>query len=375
MDMLKNTKRIAFFLPGLYGGGAERVMINLAVGLMKDGCDIDFVLAQSEGPFLSEVPPSMRLIKLNPRRLGMFRTLSSLPALIRYLRLERPDALLSALHANYIALWAKRLSGVPLRLVISEHNTFSKNLENFSNWNRRMMVYLTFKFYPWADEIVAVSSGVADDLSSVSGVPRDRIKVIYNPIITPELKQKVKEPLDVHLQFDSAESPVIISIGRLVAQKDFSTLIKAFAQVRRSRQARLIILGEGVERGNLEALIRHLDLEKDVFLPGFVLNPYSLLSRAALFVLPSIYEGLPTVLVEALFCGIPIIATDCPYGPLEILQGGRFGRLIPVKNVNLMAQSIEAGLNGEIPRPPLESWQPFTEDTIVKQYREVLLGI
>ena len=372
--MNKSQKRIAILLPALYGGGAERVILNLAIGLAGQGYATDLVLAQVEGPYLGEVPGSVRLEELNPRHLRALRTVGSLPSLVRYLRHERPDALLTALHANIVALWARRLAGIPQRVVISEHNTLSRQIQQLPGWYSRLMLRLVRCFYPWANAIVAVSEGVANDLAQVTGMPRNRIQVIYNPVVTPEFRKKVQEPL-TYPWFETGEPPVILGVGRLAPSKDFPTLIQAFARVRTICPARLLILGEGEERAELEALVRQLDLGQDVRLPGFIPNPYPYMARAKLFVLSSRWEGLPTVLVEALYCGAPIIATDCPSGPREILRGGQYGQLVPVGDVASLAQAIETSLDGATIRPPCESWQPFELETAVKEYIKVLLGI
>ncbi len=372
--MSNTNKSLALFLPGLYEGGAERIMLNLAAGLAVHGYAVDLVLAQSEGPYVEQIPKSVRVVELNVRHRSSFRTFSSLPALLRYLRHERPHALLSALNANFVALWARRIAGIPLRLVISEHNTFSLQNQQFPQVYRGLMLQLVRYCYPWADGIVAVSGGVADDLAQVSRIDRDRIQVIYNPIVTPELETKTRDVLK-HPWFDPSQPPVVLAVGRLTDQKDFSTLIQAFARVRRTRKARLLILGEGEERPKLEALVRQFALEEDVQLPGFVTNPYPYMARAALFALSSKWEGLPTVLVEALYCGVPVISTDCPSGPFEILRDGQYGQLVQVGNVASMARAMERMLDHTTPSPPRESWQPFELETAIDQYMRLLLGI
>ena len=369
--MTETRNRVAIFLPALQGGGAERIMLNLAGGLAGRGYDLDLVLAQAEGPYLAEVPGLVRLVELNARHRRARRTLASFPALVRYLRRERPAALLTALHANVIAVWAKRLAGVPTRVVIGEHNTFSLAYQQLPALRGWLTLRLVRSFYPWADEIVAVSRGVADDLAQVTGIPRQRIRVVYNPVVMPELRTKAQAPLD-HSWFEPGQPPVVLAVGRLAAQKDFPTLIRAFAQVRRTRPARLLILGEGEERPVLEALARELGLEQCVSLPGFVGNPYVYMAHAAVFVLSSRWEGLPTVLVEALYCGAPVVATDCPSGPREILADGLYGRLVPVGDAAALAEAIGATLVGRKPCPPRESWLPFELETVVNQYANVL---
>jgi glycosyltransferase involved in cell wall biosynthesis len=367
-------KKLAVFLPGLYGGGAERIMLNLAHGIAERGYAIDLVLAQAEGSYLDQVPESVRLVKLKDRHLKAFRTLASLPALVHYLNLEQPVALISALnHANITALWAQRLARTQQPVVITEHNTFSQHFRDISIRYSWPTFRLVKRFYPWADGIIAVSDGVAEDLAQVVGISRDQIKVIYNPIVTPELQDKAQKPID-HPWFEPGQPPVVLSVGRLTAQKDYSTLIQAFAQVRHNKQLRLLILGEGEERPALEALVRELALEQYVSLPGFVPNPYPYMAQAALFVLSSRWEGLPTVLVEALSCNTPVIATDCPSGPREILRDGQYGRLVPVGDVVSLAQAMEAALDGKTPQPSQESWLPFELMTVVNQYLDILLG-
>ena len=366
-------KHIAIFLPALWGGGAERVMLDLGAGLAEKGNQVDLVLAQAEGPYLGEIPASVRMVELRARHRTGLRTLASLPALVRYLRRECPDVLLTGLHANIVALWARRVAGFPRRVVITEHNTFSLQNQLLPAWYGRLMIQLVRWFYPWADDIIAVSKGAADDLAKVARIPRRRIQVIYNPIITPRLRAKIKENLE-HSWFEPGGPPVVLAIGRLTAQKDFGTLIHAFARIRRTRPARLLILGEGEKRPELEALVRHLNLEPDVSMPGFVPNPYPFMAKASLFVLSSRWEGLPTVLVEALYCSTPIVATDCPSGPREILREGRYGRLVPVGDVATLAQSIEAILDGTDARPPRESVKAFEVETAVNQYMSILWG-
>ena len=351
----------------MIGAGAQRVMLNLIQGLSRRELLVDLVVARAKGQYLAQVPESVRVIDLNANRV-----LVSLFSLISYLRCERPLAMLSALHyVNIIALWARRIAGVNTRLVVSEHNTLSRSLQHTRDGRGRFLPCLIKRFYPWANRIIAVSEGVADDLTQLTQIPRDCIKVIYNPVITPDVQKKAKDVIE-EPWFDPNLPPVIIAVGRLDVQKDFQNLIKAFAQVRQMRPVRLMILGEGPERSTLDNLIRELGVEQDVILRGFVENPYAYMTYASLFVLSSKFEGLPTVLIEALYCGAPVIATDCPSGPREILDSGRYGRLVPINNSFALAQAILEGLDGRIPLASPKCWQPFLMDTVVDQYIEVL---
>lgn len=368
--MTINVKpKLAIFLPSLSGGGAERAMLNLAHGLAEYGCAVDLVLAQAKGPYLSDVHDSIRIVDLKA-----LRVMTSLPALARYLRREQPKALVSSLDfASIVALWARRLAGIPIRVLINEQNTISISARKSVRRRERIVPRLAKHFYPWADYVTGNSQGVADDLSQVIGLPRERIKVLYNPVVTPELQKKARVPLN-HPWFEDGQSPVVLAVGRLTKQKDFPTLIRAFAQARQARPARLLILGEGADRPALEALVNQLGLNDDVAMPGFVENPYPYMRRASLYVLPSRWEGLPTVLIEALYCGPPVIATDCPSGPREILADGQHGLLVPVGDVKALAQAIESGLAGKSPLPTNKSWHPYSLDVVVDQYISLLLN-
>lgn len=355
--------KLAIFLPSLAGGGAERAMLNLAHGFAERSMKVDLVLARAQGPYLSQVNDSVRIVDLKA-----FRVLASLPNLMRYLRDERPSALISALdYANVVALWARRLVDVPMQVLVNEQNTISRSATSSARRRQRLVPHLVRMFYPWADHIVGNSHGVADDLSQVTRLPQDRIKILYNPVITTELREKAQERPD-HPWFRAGEPPVILAVGRLTKQKDFPTLIRAFAQVHPARSARLLILGEGPDRSELERLVSDLGLKDHVGLPGFVSNPYAYMSRAALYVLSSRWEGLPTVLIEALFCGPSIIATDCPSGPREILESGKHGSLVPVGDVTALANAISEGLAGRIPPPTPSSWHPYSSEAVVDQY-------
>lgn len=359
-------KRIAFYMPSLAGGGAQRVFLHLARGFAERGYEVHLVLARAQGPYLPQVPPSVRMIDL-----GASRVLASLPGLVRYLRDEQPYALLSALdHANAVAVCARKVARVPTRVIVTVHSTPSQVVANARTLRMRLMPLWTRFFYRWADRVVAVSQGVAHELVHYVGVSPEKVKVIYNPIVTPELFEKAEEPLD-HPWFRDSEPPVILGVGRLTKPKDFPTLIRAFALVRQQRPVRLMILGEGEERPELERLIRELGLEEDVALPGFVQNPYPYMKRAAVFVLSSRWEGLPTVLVEAMAIGTPVVATDCPSGPREILQDRQWGCLAPVGDSASLAECILYTLNHprRVPETILER---FLLQAVLEEYHSLV---
>lgn len=364
------TLKISLFLPSLRGGGAERVMVNLAREFAEQGLEVDLVLARVEGPYLSQVAPGVRVVDLHASRV-----LASLPGLACYLRRERPHVLFSALdHANIVAVMARRLAGVPTRVVVSIHNIASVASRTSTHLRARFLPYLASKFYPGADAIVAVSRGVAEDLVRISGIPLECIKVIYNPIVTMELVTRAQEPVE-HPWFAPGELPVILGVGRLTKLKDFPTLIQAFAQVRADHPARLMILGEGEDRHKLETLIQQLGLEREVALPGFADNPYAYMARSAVFVLSSACEGLGNVLIEAMACGCPVVSTDCPSGPAEILENGKYGPLIPVGDVEQMARTIQMVLDSPADREGLRvRAAAFSLKSSCEQYLRLLAG-
>jgi len=303
-------------------------------------------------------------------------TVRCLPALVRYLREERPAVLLSAEpDLNLVALWARRLAGISVHTVISERIHLSTHLRDGAKrrkWRWRFIVPLLRRTYPNADHIIAVSHGVADDLRTLVRLPPELVTTVYNPVVDSELAKKADAPID-HAWFKPGAPPVIIAVGRLTEQKDFSTLLQAFAQVRAQRQARLLLLGEGEMRPKLEARARELGVDRDVSLPGFRSNPFAYMARAAVFVLSSAYEGLPGVLIQALACGCPVVSTDCPSGPAEILENGQYGRLVPVGDPAAMAQAILSTLEAPPDRGLLQKRASlFSVDRAVEQYLEVL---
>lgn len=360
-------RHIAFFMPSFAGGGAERSMVRLANAFVERGIQVDMIVVKADGPLRNEL-----LEKCNIVDLRASRTLASLPKLARYLRKERPQALISAMdHANLVAIWAKRLAHVPCRMIVTVRNDLSA-----SGQGKKGKIYAVTRLigttYRRADAVVAVSHGAADGLAKVTGFPRERINVIYNPVVSGELYTKSRKPLD-HPWFAKNAPPVMLGVGRLVPQKDFVTLIRAFALVHARRPARLMILGEGLERAALEKLIDELDLRNAVALPGFMQNPYPYMKAAQIFVLSSRYEGLGNVLIEAMALGTPVVSTDCPSGPREILVNGKWGRLVPVGDVDGLAAAMDAALDhpgiGPSPRGA-----EFTIESALQQYENLVRG-
>ncbi|MBO3457554.1 glycosyltransferase [Aetokthonos hydrillicola] len=365
--MPESKTDIAIFLRGLYEGGAERIMLNLASAFAQRDLNVDLVLARAEGSYLPQVPTGIRIVDLKARWMP-----SSFPKLARYLSRDRPKTLLAALHYPCeIALWAKRLTRVSTRIVVTEHNTLSVEAQRIPQTSVRLSPLAAKLFYPWADGIVAVSQGVAQDLANITKLPNKRIQVIYNPVIVPEIFTKAKESVN-HPWFKPGEPPVILGVGRLYPQKDFATLIRAFALVRQLSRARLVILGTGPQQPYLENLIHELNLEQDVVLLGFVENPYAYMAKAAVFVLSSAWEGLGNVLIEAMAVGTPVISTNCPSGPAEILADGKYGSLTPVGDPKAMAQAILSILAGNTKKVDSTWLHQFTLEACSEKYLNIL---
>ena len=327
--------RLAVLISFSGAGGVERMMLNLVEEFVRRGYHIDLLLIRAEGEHLRELPEGVNVI-----RLGVQHTLASVPPLARWLRRNQPPVLLVAKdRAGRAALWARRLAGVNTRIAIRLGTNLSAALAG-RGWLRRVTRTLPMRWsYRMAEQVIAVSHGVAEDTARVTGMPPEHISVAHNPVITPRLLALAETPLE-HPWFVEHETPVILGAGRLTRQKDFHTLIRAFAQAREVRPCRLIILGDGGQRDELLALATELGVAEDVDLPGFAANPYAWMRAADLFVLSSRWEGSPNVLTEAMACGTPVVSTDCPSGPRETLQDGRFGPLVAVGDDKGLGQAI-----------------------------------
>ena len=352
-------------------------MANLANGFAQQGLKVDLVLIQAEGNFLKSLHPSIRVIDLGVESVAIagflkfptsLQSTGSLLKLVKYLKRYRPPVLLAATHyINEVAILAKILARVPTRVIVSEHTHLSKEAQRAEQVSAKLAPWAARLVYPWADGIVAVSEGVATDLSRLTGIRPNKIKVIYNPVIFPHLYQQAQ--LEVpHPWFLQKDIPIVLGAGRFVRQKDFPTLIRAFAQVLQRCPARLVLLGDGRDRIALENLIDELGIAESVWMPGFMENPYPYLKRADVFVLSSAWEGLPTVLIEAIALGTPVVSTNCPSGPAEILNNGKYGTLVPVQDPKAIAQGILDILNGETKQAPQKWIHEFTLESATQRY-------
>ncbi len=402
--------RIAIVLPNLFGGGAERVALALGAGLIDRGHEVDLVLLEPTTNCEEEIPAAARLFRIRARpgrpsgplcerlerctpavlpsapprgrverllapggaRLARHKVLTLLgrePSIFRrvdavteYVRRERPDCLVPMLARAKIATLAASAGHGRFQQATSTEAARSTraastgaahfppvvpcvHLPVSSHETTRRRLYR--KFLPSAARVVAVSQGLADEVAASTGMPRERVSAIYNPVFGPHLDDRMNATPDHPWLAPGASDgpPVVLAAGRLAPQKDLPLLLRAFARVRVRRRLRLVILGAGPERARLEDMVRELEMEEAVSLPGWAPNPLAFMARASLFVLSSAWEGLGNVLIEALACGCPCVSTDCPHGPAEILGNGDYGRLVPVGDAAALAEAMERTLD------------------------------
>lgn len=331
--------RIALFLPTLGYGGVERMALNLCGGFLEYGASVDVVVADAAGELRSEIPNGVRLVDLRAKRV-----LTSVPRLGQYLQQHRPQALICYMtHCSLAAILARYLARTRTRIIATEHVPISVIASHSKRLRVKAAAWTAKKFLPQADEIVAVSTAVAADLTHWLNLENKSIHVIPNPVISDRL-YKLAAMVPLHPWFQQREeTPVILSVGRLSKEKDQATLLRAFARVQKETRARLLILGEGEERARLEQVARSLGMD-DVSLPGYEPNPYSFMKKASAFVLSSRWEGFGVALVEALALNGNVVCTDCPGAPKEILQNGELGRLVPVGDYEQMAAALQEAL-------------------------------
>ena len=309
MKQADKKRKIFFVMTKLHSGGGERVMVDLMNHFVSSGHTVYLVVMKKGGIYATEVSPDVMIVDLDTDRFfGMFWKL------VRLIKKERPDVVFSSyIHLNPLIIAANYLSGAKAKTVIRVGIPLSIVFKNFSSFkDKYILTFLTKILYKRADTIIAVSKGIADDVTSVTGVDRNTIKVIYSPKNINYVRNRSKEY--VPRVFNKRTGPFILHVGRLVEQKDVETLIKAFALFRLKNEGHLIIVGDGSERKRLEKLVLDKNISEYVSFEGSQKNPYVYMKNSDVFVLSSRWEGLPNVLIEALICNVPIVATDCPMG-------------------------------------------------------------
>ena len=403
------TRRIAVVVKSLSGGGVQRKALLIASGLLQRGHEVDLLALHPICDLPDEIPDRCRLFFLStgkykdtpipanlehvesrrvaPKRIPWriryeratrlaSRHWKQLPFLVgteflglaegvaAYLERERPGAVLAMhIHSVVATTMAIRLTGRHVHMVATLHSLFKTR-----RWLRRIS-----GFYPHADVRVGISSNIAAKLAEITKLPIERIHTIYNPIVSADVLKKAGAPVD-HPWLNAPDRPVVLAAGRLEEEKDFRTLLSAFAVLLKRRRARLIVLGKGSQLSMLQDLAERLQIGKHVDFPGFAANPFPFMANADLFVLSSRREGLPTVLVEAMAFGCPVVSTDCRYGPHEILEGGRLGELVSVGDSRALADAMDRTLNTP---PDLDVLREratfFGVDRAVERYEALLL--
>jgi len=407
------TRPLAFYIHSVSSGlGAEKVVLNVASGLAARGREIDLLIEAPDSDLGARLPAGVNLVDLGkaaappvaaallrlasllvnltrrsrPDPCGrasfrialarfLFKRRPPLHALRRYLSSRRPEAIVSFLnYPNIALLLAAQLGKGDTRVYVNVRNHISSSVAGAKSRRMREMPVLMRNLFALADGIIAVSDGVGADIARLTDTPPARVTTIFNPVYRPQMLELANAPAP-HPWLQPGAPPVVLGAGKMKPQKDFATLLKAFARLRRERPARLIILGDGDGKEVLEALAETLGIRPDVDFPGYVANPYVYFRHASVFVLSSAWEGLPNVLIEAMACGCPVVSTDCPSGPAEILDGGRFGRLVPVGDDAAMAQAMAATLDqGNAPAAPGEHAKRFSFDSVVERYDRLLSG-
>ncbi|MDZ7828836.1 MAG: glycosyltransferase [Halofilum sp. (in: g-proteobacteria)] len=362
-----HERHIAVLVSYSGDGGVERMMNVLVAGFLDAGWTVDLLVLQRRGGHFSRIPSGARIIEMHPQHASL-----ATGSLERYLRKERPTILLAAKdRAGRAALRACIRAGDKTRVILCIANTLSKSLARHGRLWRALRYVPIRRWYPRADAVVATSEGVAADIIKISGIMPNRVHVIPIPVISEDFVRLAQEKAN-HRWFDESGIPVIIGVGRLTPQKDFFTLIRAFSILRRSIDARLLILGEGSERSELLRLANELGVVDSIDLPGFVSNPHAWMRQADIFVLSSVWEGFGIVLVEAMGVGTPVVSTDCPHGPREILEDGRWGPLVGVGGADALARAIRKTLENPLPPDTLRTAaNKYSQKRITDRYLDL----
>ncbi len=371
--------RVVFFLPTLECGGTERNTVNLLKSLSREQYALSLLLAERKGDFIKDIPADVLIESFEtPRLRHLFFKL------VDYFKQEKADVFVSAFpRFNAVVLLAKWIAGGKTKVVVTEHLSFSLLSKNAKTPSHRFIARFLFPyfirfFYPSANSIICVSRGIADEISLMMGHGKN-VRVIYNPVADDSIAQKAQENPG-HPWFADTAIPVIVMVARLSKTKDQPTLFEALEIIRTKQPARLMIIGDGSERQKLENLVSQLGLSGSIALLGYQDNPYRYMKRASVFVLSSLQEGFGNVIVEAMACGAPVVATDCPSGPAEIIQEGQNGLLVPAQNAKALAAAIIKILNDpalarKFSEEGKKRAQFFSVKNSVEQYSQIFQAI
>ena len=363
-----NPEKIVLFVPNLEGGGAERMMVNLVNSFERKGFNANLLLARKTGPYVKLVNKNVKIFDL---KISFLNPLF-LYHLFRFFKKEKPDIVLSAMTLpNVAVLLVKRLAMSSSKVYISERVAMGVQSKNSSSLKETLKPIVARLTYNWADHIIAISNGVSRNLIDTIGISEKKITTIYNPVVTSQLFKTYPKPSH---PFFNMNHRIILGAGRLVPQKDFKTLIHAFSMLVKQSDIRLIILGDGPQKKELAQLIEQLGLSEKISLPGYVEDLFAYMNHASLFVLSSRWEGFGNVLVEAMAMGCPVVSTNCPSGPAEILSDGKYGELVDIENPEALAKAISNALVKDKNEASLkERANAFSSDVISSLYLEIMI--
>jgi len=373
-------KRVAFLINSMGRGGAERIVQLLLEQFIADK-DLEIVLILLENKIAYQLPEGIEAISLFSHLNNYLQKFFAL--FVGALKLRNITtqykvlAILSFLErSNFVNVLA-RLFGSSHRAIISEHTNpqYSYHSRSLKNSIAKLLLRV---LYARANKIIAVSGGVKKTLVGAFAIKEEKIQVIHDPCDINKIEEVSCEP--VNRPWFNEEIPIIITVGRLIEPKGHWHLIHAFAKIRTEMHCRLVILGEGELRDQLEQLARDLGIDKDVAFLGWQENPYKYMARSSIFVFPSVWEGFGIVLVEALACGLPVVSFDCESGPREILRDGEYGMLVSVGDEEGLAKAMiqllrDGALRESFAQKAETRAQEFAVGDIAEEYRKYLLGV
>lgn len=358
------TSPLITLMTSSYTGGIGRNLSNLANSFIRLGYRADILVDREKFPYAGDLDESVGI-----KYLRTSHRIGGIPHLLAYFIKHKPEIVLTPfVQLTLLAVRTRRLFRVPVKIFANIHSVYSIDFASLNERKRKKRVDDMMKYYPQCNSLISVSDGAAKDFSKLTGLPEAPIHRIFNPVVTDDLIERSMSRPD-HPWFQTDQPPVIIGIGRLVKNKNFDHLIEVFDILREKRECRLVIVGEGPARTDLDSIAENSPFRQDIFFTGRLENPFPYLRYASVMVLTSSYEGLSNTIIEALALGTPVVSTDCPFGPREILEGGRFGELVPVNDVKALSEAILKTLRNPIDHSILVgSAERFRDTDIARSY-------